>query len=322
MDLKIKYLKYLRMALPKRYQKCRKVPKSADLFFCKLCDYTTSQKSHFNKHLQTKKHKKKALPNVTKMLPKSAEKCRKVYICENCDKEYKSRKGLWSHKKKCCSYDNPSETDEYMFLMKKMMGENINLKDEIIKCKDETIDAYKKGVGNNNTINSNNTNNISINVFLNDHCKDAKTIQDFISQISYRIEDVISNKKDGITSIVIKNLEDLPKTERPIHCTDEKRTNFIVNDKDHGWIKDSGDSNGKIYSEVEKLRINTYAEINDKIDAQYPDPKTDDTYAMKSSIIDNIICDDVNELNKRNTNVIKEIAKVVNIKDAINELKK
>ena len=112
----------IRMALPKRYQKCRKVPKSADLFFCKLCDYTTSQKSHFNKHLQTKKHKKKALPNVTKMLPKSAEKCRKVYICENCDKEYKSRKGLWSHKKKCCSYDNPSESDEYMFLMKKMMG--------------------------------------------------------------------------------------------------------------------------------------------------------------------------------------------------------
>ena len=103
-----------------------------------------------------------------------------------------------------------------MFLMKKMMGENINLKDEIIKCKDETIDAYKKGVGNNNTINSNNTNNISINVFLNDHCKDAKTIQDFISQISYRIEDVISNKKDGI-QYSDKKFRRSKKTERPIH---------------------------------------------------------------------------------------------------------
>ena len=75
MDLKIKYFKYLRMALPKRYQKCRKVPKSADLFFCKLCEYTTSQKSHFNKHLQTKKHKKKS---VTKCYQNVTKKCRKV----------------------------------------------------------------------------------------------------------------------------------------------------------------------------------------------------------------------------------------------------
>jgi hypothetical protein len=309
------------MVLPNCYQKCQKVPKSAVLFFCNYCDYTTSHKSHYNKHLLTIKHKKKVLPKCYQKVPKSAKKCQKVFICEHCDKEYKSRKGLWSHKKKCTSYVNPSETEEYMFLMKKMMGENINLKDEIIKCKDETIDAYKKG-GNNNMINLNNTNNISINLFLNNHCKDAKTLQDFISQISYRIEDVISNTNDGITNIVIKNLEDLPKTERPIHCTDEKRSNFIVNDKEHGWIKDSGDSNGKIYSELEKLRVNTYAELNDKIDAQFPDPKTDDAYTMKTAIINNIISDDVNELNKRNTNVIKELAKVVNIKDAINELKK
>ena len=104
-------------------------------------------------------------------------------------------------------------------------------------------------------------------------------------------------------------------------CKGKIRSNFIVNDKEHGWIKDSGDSNGKIYSEVEKLRVNTYAELNDKIDAQFPDPKTDDAYAMKTTIINNIISDDLNELNKRNTNVIKELAKFVNIKDAINELK-
>tara|TARA_Y100001970_G_scaffold292514_1_gene434094 strand:+ start:723 stop:1658 length:936 start_codon:yes stop_codon:yes gene_type:complete len=311
------------MALPKRYQKCRKVPKSAVLFSCTICDYYTSHKSHYTKHLQTKKHLKKALPNVTKMLPKVPKSAEKVYICENCEKEYKSRKGLWSHKKKCISLEKIEENNDYLKLMK-AMGQNINLKDEIIKCKDETIEAYKNGMGNNNTINSNNTNNISINVFLDEHCKDAKTLQDFISQISFKLEDVLSSNytiKDGITNVVIKNLEDLPKTERPIHCTDEKRTNFVVKDKDYGWIKDTGGKHGKIYSEVEKLRMNAYVELNEKIDEKFPDPKSDDIYSIKSSVTESLISENVEEIDKRNVAVIKEIAKAVNIKDAIDEIK-
>lgn len=311
------------MMLPKCYQKCLKVPKSAVLFSCDVCDYYTSHKSHYNKHLQTNKHLKNVLPKCyqkRQKVPKSAEK---IFICENCEKEYKSRKGLWSHKKKCISLDNLEETNDYLKLMNEL-GKNMILKDEIIKCKDETIEAYKCGVGNNNTINSNNTNNISINVFLDEHCKDAKTLQDFISQISFKLEDVLSSNytiKDGITNIVIKNLEDLPKTERPIHCTDEKRTNFVVKDKDAGWIKDTGGKNGKIYSEVEKLRMTAYVELNEKIDEKYPDPKTDAIYTIKSSVTESIISENVEEIDKRNVAVIKEIAKVVNIKDAIDELK-
>ena len=191
--------------------------------------------------------------------------------------------------------------------------------------KDELIDIYKKGtMGNNNTINSNNTNNISINVFLDEHCKDAKTLQDFISQISFKLEDVLTSnnfiKKDGITNVVIKNLEDLPKTERPIHCMDLKRSNFVVKDKDAGWIKDTGDKSGKIYSEVEKLRMNAYVELNDEIEEKFPDPKSDDIYMMKSSITEAIISENDTELDKRNTAVIKEIAKMSNIKDTIDEL--
>jgi len=204
------------------------------------------------------------------------------------------------------------------------MGQNINLKDEIIKSKDETIEAYKNGMGNNNTINSNNTNNIAINVFLDEHCKDAKTLQDFISQISFKLEDVLSSNytiKDGITNVFIKNLEDLPKTERPIHCTDEKRTNFVVKDKEYGWIKDTGGKHGKIYSEVEKLRMNAYVELNEKIDEKFPDPKSDDIYNIKSSVTESLISENIEEIDKRNVAVIKEIAKAVNIKDAIDEIK-
>ena len=203
-------------------------------------------------------------------------------------------------------------------MKKKMLSMKLDHKDEI-------IDIYKKGtMGNNNTINSNNTNNISINVFLDEHCKDAKTLQDFISQISFKLEDVLTSnnfiKKDGITNVVIKNLEDLPKTERPIHCTDLKRSNFVVKDKDAGWIKDTGDKSGKIYSEVEKLRMNAYVELNDEIEEKFPDPKSDDIYMMKSSITEAIISENDTELDKRNTAVIKEIAKMSNIKDTIDEL--
>jgi len=94
----------------------------------------------------------------------------------------------------------------------------------------------------------------------------------------------------------------------------------MVKDKDEGWIKDTGDKSGKIYSEVEKLRMNAYVELNDEIDQKFPDPKSDDIYMMKSTVTESIISVNDNELDKRNTAIIKEIAKVSNIKDAIGEL--
>ena len=307
---------------PKCKKKHLKVQKSANLFSCNYCDYNTSQKAHLNKHLQTIKHLEKASPSVTDLSPKCQKTPKTKYICLNCDKEYKSRNGLWVHNKKCVYVAN-GEKGEKQEIYFNLVDELIKSKDETIKSKDETIEAYKNGVGNHNMINSNNVNNISINVFLNEHCKDAKTLQDFISQITFKLEDVLSNNnytiKDGLTNVVIKNLEDLPTTERPIHCIDEKRTNFVIKDKDAGWIKDNGGGKGAIYSEVEKLRMNAYVELNDEIDEKYPEPKTDYAFDIKSSITESIISPNEAEIDKRNCAVIKEIAKVVNIKNAMNE---
>ena len=86
--------------LPKSVKSVKKSQK----FYCECCDYYASQKSHLKKHLATQKHKKNMLPNVTKTLPKSVKsrtKVAKIFVCEHCNKEYKSRKGLWGHKKKC-----------------------------------------------------------------------------------------------------------------------------------------------------------------------------------------------------------------------------
>ena len=134
-------------------------------------------------------------PSVKKCKKVPNHKSQKIYACEDCGKEYKYRKGLFRHKKTCI-FKKCDDYEEKMLSMK-------------LDHKDEIIDIYKKGtMGNNNTINSNNTNNISINVFLDEHCKDAKTLQDFISQISFKLEDVLTSnnfiKKDGITNVVIK----------------------------------------------------------------------------------------------------------------------
>ena len=157
--------------LPNRYQKCQKVPKSANQFYCDVCDYYTSHKSHYKKHLKTKKHLELVLPNVTKPLPKVPKSAEKVYICEYCDKEYKSRKGLWGHKKKCKPVKEESSGDK---IDAKLMEKVIDLMDKKLG------NTY----GDHNTINSNNTtNNISINVFLNEKCKNAPNLTDFVNQI-------------------------------------------------------------------------------------------------------------------------------------------
>ena len=171
-----------------RAPKCPEVAKSAVFsaveYYCSDCDYYTRHKSHYKKHLKTAKHLKKTSPKCPQV-SKSAKKVpnhksQKIYACEDCGKEYKYRKGLFRHKKKCI-FKKCDDYEEKMLSMK-------------LDHKDEIIDIYKKGtMGNNNTINSNNTNNISINVFLDEHCKDAKTLQDFISQISFNLEDVLTS---------------------------------------------------------------------------------------------------------------------------------
>ena len=97
------------MLLPKKSKKSKKEQN----FYCVCCDFSTSKKSNYDRHLTTQKHLKKSLPIITKSLPKKSKKepkSVKIFVCENCNKEYKSYKGLWGHKKKCVPVI--SKTDE------------------------------------------------------------------------------------------------------------------------------------------------------------------------------------------------------------------
>ena len=221
--------------LPKRHQTLKKLSKNSHEFYCADCDYYTSRKSDYKKHLKTRKHLEMASPNVTDLSPNSQEtlkkvpnSAKKVYICEFCDKEYNSRNGLWRHKKKCKPVKEESSGDK---IDAKLMEKVIDLMDKKLG------NTY----GDHNTINSNNTtNNISINVFLNEKCKNAPNLTDFVNQIKVQLEDVMYTKEHGsekgITNILVKQLEDVPITERPIHCADRSRKKFYVKDDDE-WKK-------------------------------------------------------------------------------------
>ena len=218
----------------------KKLPKVALKFCCEYCDYNTSKKSSYDKHLSTDKHKNSE--NGSKMVVKDSEKLPKVakYECE-CGKIYKYDSGYYRHKKKCLgvntiiSNDDPSEKELILMLIKQ--------NSQLIQ---QNADLVKNGT--HNTINSNNSNNtnshnktFNLQFFLNETCKDAMNIMDFVESIKLQLCDLENVGKlgfiDGISNIIVKNLNLLDETKRPVHCTDTKREVMYVKDADK-WEKE------------------------------------------------------------------------------------
>jgi hypothetical protein len=210
------------------------VPKSSVNFVCEVCDYVTCRKSQYERHLSTSKHKNttNTTTNTTNLVPKSSEN----YICE-CGKEYKHHSSLWSHKKKCNSTNdtdnNNNEIKELKELMKYLMKENSELKTMM-------FEVIKNGT-HNNTTNSHNK-SFNLQFFLNETCKDAMNIMDFVDSIKIQLSDLENVGKlgyvDGISNIIAKNLNSLDETKRPVHCTDTKREVMYVKDEDK-WEKEA-----------------------------------------------------------------------------------
>jgi hypothetical protein len=163
----------------------------------------------------------------------------------------------------------------------------------------------------------NNYNNISITVFLEDYCHNAKSVQEFLKNVSFELNDIISNNsliEDYLSKKLIKNLEDLPFTERPIHCTDNKRKNFMVKDEAIGWVKDNGmDSSGSLYNKMNSLQDKAYIEFFNEYDKVNPLPHDTEKERIKCQISSDMITNK----DKNNKNAIVNIANTMSITDAI-----
>jgi len=307
-------------------------------FTCISCHFITSNKYDFSRHLLTAKHLKNCekLTNLTDLTQNHHQKTQE-HICENCEKVYKSRVGLWSHKKKCnpnlekdkeVDQDSPLTQSIVVELIKQnqsIMMENKEFKELILEQNKQLFKLAKKPstITNNNTnINNKNTmnNNFNLNLFLNETCKDAMNLTDFVDSLQLTLKDLEDTGKLGyeesISQIFIKGLKQLEFSKRPIHCTDTKRERLYVRDKDV-WEKDQ--EKERVRKAVRKIANKNVNQIVDWIEAN---PESQDYHSKKNDQYLNIVLKSTGgstkeEEEKRINKVISSIAKHVEIDKSI-----
>ena len=228
----------------------KKIPKNPVIFCCEKCNYNTSSKKDFNKHLLTLKHKNRINDN-------KITKNNNSFICETCNKEYCYLSGLLRHKKKCNFISNKKNIEiENTFddnntldssnnkleltndLIMKILNDNQEMRNIIVKQQEQISELIPK-VGNNN--NNTQNNKFNIQVFLNEQCKDAINMSDFIKSLHITIDQLDFTKQNGLaqglSKSIIDNMSKLSIYQRPMHCTDTKRETLYIKD-DNNWSKD------------------------------------------------------------------------------------
>jgi ribosomal protein L37AE/L43A len=206
-------------------------------FNCITCNYKCCKKFNYDRHLLSSKHVKLTKGDKLTSTNEQNEKQNKKYCCENCNKEYSSRNGLWKHSKNC-NFEN-KETKKVEITDKEIMLALIKDNNELRMMMMKVIE---NGTNNNNTIHTNSHNkSFNLQFFLNETCKDAMNIMDFVDSIKVQLSDLEKVGElgyiEGITNIIVKNLKELDVTQRPVHCTDKKRETMYIKDEDK-WEKD------------------------------------------------------------------------------------
>ena len=288
-------------------------PKLSFRFYCEKCDYGTCKKSNMDNHNMSAKHNKTTNDNEIK--PKLSQH----HICENCNKEYNDRAGLWRHKKKCIISDKDNNININMNLVMEILKDNNDFKQLLIE-QSKTIQQLSM---NTNTVNhSHNTTTNShnkafnLNFFLNETCKNAMNITDFVDSIQLKLSD-LERVGDlgfvkGISDIIVDKLNALDVTVRPIHCTDQKREVLYVKDEDK-WNKEDQENN-KVRKVVKKV-----ANKNTKLLKDFKD-KHPDCVKSISSFSDryNKLTIEAyggigNDFRDNENKIIKNISKVITI---------
>jgi hypothetical protein len=237
------------------------VQKGSKLYKCELCDYNTSRQSQYTRHLETEKHLKRINATIINELITNSVPLK--FSCDICSKTYKERTGLWRHKKTCTYEPEPvaepikkPKLYEKEDILDVLMKENLDFKNIILEVVKNNAELQKQNqdfqkqimelykTGNNTVISNNNSHNKTFNMqfFLNETCKDAMNIKDFVNSMTLELEDLEEVGKlgyvEGISNIIIRKLNALDVYKRPIHCSDAKREIMFVKD-DNIWEKEN-----------------------------------------------------------------------------------
>ena len=295
------------------------LPKFCFNFYCEKCDYGTSKKSSYTDHLDSAKHKKSMISN--EILPEICSK----FTCQKCSKKYKDNSGLWRHKKKCT---NSGEITNELVI--KLIKDNKEMK-QLIMEQSTTLTNIVHDVINNRVINTNNTNNtnnhniitnsnnkaFNLNLYLNETCKEAINMSDFVSSIKMNLDDLEHTGRkgyiEGISSIILKNLNKIEQHLRPLHCSDNKREILYIKDNNE-WTKEC--YNKPILTKAIKVianenikQIKTWREKNP--DCTNADSKKNNLYLKIVSNSMNGLTEE--EGNKNINKIISNLAKQTNI---------
>jgi len=219
------------------------MPKNAENFFCKECDFSCCKKSNWKSHKTTLKHK--ILTNTDAENAENADSVN-IFIC-NCGKQYKHRQSLFNHKKKCSYIEETIKLNEKDLIMT-LLQQNNQLQNKIMElCKDKSITNITNTNSNNKTFN--------LNVFLNETCKNAMNMTAFIDSLQLQLSDLENVGEvgyiEGISNIIVKNLNAMDVTLRPVHCTDKKRETMYIKDEDK-WERED-ENKTKMHKAVRRV---------------------------------------------------------------------
>ena len=323
-------------------------PKCTKHYYCEFCEYKTDNKSNWNKHILTRKHKfKQNEQNLNNV---------QLTLCKYCDKHFKSRSGLWYHEKKCkiahlkmiCTnlkkdkakciekqtdkeisqHDKSEndvllstkneeindETENYKKIITSLIKQNKDIQEAMLKQQEQhnkQLSEILPKVGN-NTYNT--TNKVNMNLFLNEQCKDAYNLMDFVHSLKLQLEDLENTGKygfvEGMTNIFIRALRDMEVTKRPIHCTDLKREILYVKENNE-WEKEDH-SKKNIVKAIDYVRDHNLIQLQQwaKLNPECTDinhSKSDDYRLLVSNCIGGIDKEQDNNVNKVIKNVAKEV---------------
>jgi len=219
----------------------------ATKYRCDKCDFNCNKKYDYERHLSTRKHKMIHEDNEL-----GANEGRKSYSC-HCGNVYKHQSGLYRHKK-ICTIENSSQTsntndDKYDMLSNTILllvNENREFKQLLVDQNAKMMEMAGNMGGNNhhnnNTTNTNSHNKFNLNVFLNEQCKDAMSLKDFVKNLEISMEEFIETGEigfvDGLSQVLIQRINDMDIHDRPFHCTDLKRETVYIKDAEK-WEKDA-----------------------------------------------------------------------------------
>ena len=224
----------------------QKIPK----YFCEKCDYQTGNKKDYTKHLSTAKHKK--IVNDSKKSPKIPKMQNDGFHC-TCGKTYKYDSGYYRHKKVCSfassnAFDDNHHDNDVMTVtspdnidtMMELIKQNQEFKELIVEQNKQIMELAQKPTTTNNTINNNQKFNLQ--VFLNEQCKDAINMSEFLENMTLDMEDLTETGRlgyvGGISRILVNKLQELDIYKRPLHCTDAKRETLYIRENDE-WLKEN-----------------------------------------------------------------------------------